>query len=89
MDIWLKDDKNFEMGKVCLGLVANAKEINKVMFEAENNLYMDHILKEASKFFNEKNDYIGLDMQVHAIKKSNSGFATKKSLPITETLPIL
>ena len=58
------------MGKVCLGLVANAKEINKVMFEAENNLYMDHILKEASKFFNEKNDYIGLDMQVHAIKKS-------------------
>lgn len=70
VDIWLKDDKNFEMGKVCLGLVANAKEINKVMFEAENNLYMDHILKEASKFFNEKNDYIGLDMQVHAIKKS-------------------
>ncbi|MBE3022330.1 MULTISPECIES: DHH family phosphoesterase [Campylobacter] len=69
VDIWLKDDKNFEMGKVCLGLVANAKEINKIMFERENTLYQFHLLKHAAEFFNEKNDYIGLDMQIHAIKK--------------------
>ena len=70
VDIWLKDDKNFEMGKVCLGLIANAKEINKVMFEEQNSLYMFHLLREAAKFFNDKNDYIGLDMQIHAIKKA-------------------
>ena len=70
VDIWLKDDVNFEMGKVGLGLVANAKEINKVMFEEQNSLYMFHLLREAAKFFNDKNDYIGLDMQIHAIKKA-------------------
>ncbi|MCD8212899.1 MAG: 3'-to-5' oligoribonuclease B [Campylobacter sp.] len=69
VDIWLKEDKNFEMGKVCLGLIANAKEINKVLSESANTLYMFHLLKEAQKFFNDKNDYIGLDMQIHAIKK--------------------
>ncbi|MGG7073024.1 3'-to-5' oligoribonuclease B [Campylobacter sp. 9BO] len=69
VDIWLKDEKDFEMGKVCLGLVANAKEINKVMFERENNEYIEFLLAQASKFFDEKNDYIGLDSAVHSIKK--------------------
>ncbi|CAD7286598.1 DHH family phosphoesterase [Campylobacter suis] len=69
VDIWLKDKPDFEMGKVCLGLVANAKEINKVMFEHENNEYLEFLLAQASKFFNEKNDYIGLDSAVHSIKK--------------------
>ncbi|WP_069636611.1 DHH family phosphoesterase [Campylobacter pinnipediorum] len=69
VDIWLKDSKHFEMGKVCLGLIANAKDINKVMFENENNLYMFHLLENARKFFNDKNDYIGLDMAIHGIKK--------------------
>ncbi|MBR8462017.1 3'-to-5' oligoribonuclease B [Campylobacter sp. faydin G-105] len=69
VDIWLKDDVDFEMGKVCLGLIANAKEINRVMFERENNLYMFHLLLHAQQFFNAKNDYIGLDMQIYTIKK--------------------
>ncbi|MDL0089103.1 DHH family phosphoesterase [Campylobacter gastrosuis] len=69
VDIWLKDSKYFEMGKVCLGLIANAKDINKTMFEEQNSLYMFHLLENARKFFNEKNDYIGLDMAIHGIKK--------------------
>lgn len=69
VDIWLKDDNYFEMGKVCLGLIANAKDINKVMFEEQNSDYMFYLLSQAQKFFNDKNDYIGLDMHIHAIKK--------------------
>lgn len=69
VDIWLKDERDFEMGKVCMGIVANAKEINKIMFECENNEYIEFLLTRASEFFNDRNDYIGLDMAVHSIKK--------------------
>lgn len=69
VDIWLKDEKFFEMGKVCLGLIANAKEINRVMFETKNTEYMFHLIQKASEFFNDNNDYIGLDSCIHSIKK--------------------
>ncbi|QCD52863.1 DHH family phosphoesterase [Campylobacter sp. RM16192] len=69
VDIWLKDDENFEMGKVCLGLIANAKEINKVMFEEQSTQYMFYLIQRAREFFNHKNDYIGLDEAVFKFKK--------------------
>ncbi|WP_169974939.1 MULTISPECIES: 3'-to-5' oligoribonuclease B [unclassified Campylobacter] len=69
VDIWLKDDKDFEMGKVCLGLIANAKEINKVMFEEQSTKYMFYLIERAREFFNGKNDYIGLDEAVFKFKK--------------------
>ncbi|MFL1706457.1 DHH family phosphoesterase [Campylobacter sp. MOP7] len=69
VDIWLKDDENFEMGKVCLGLVANAKEINKVMFEQASFEYISYLISRAREFFNDKNDYIGLDEAVFGFKK--------------------
>ncbi|QKG29067.1 DHH family phosphoesterase [Campylobacter sp. RM16187] len=69
VDIWLKDDENFEMGKVCLGLIASAKEINKVMFEEQSTQYMFYLIKRAREFFNGKNDYIGLDEAVFKFKK--------------------
>ena len=69
VDIWLKDDANFEMGKVCLGLIANAKEINKVMFEDNCGEYMFYLIERAREFFNDKNDYIGLDEAIFKFKK--------------------
>lgn len=69
VDIWLKDDENFEMGKVCLGLIANAKEINKVMFEEQSTQYIFYLIKRAREFFNDKNDYIRLDEAIFKFKK--------------------
>ncbi|WP_170018423.1 3'-to-5' oligoribonuclease B [Campylobacter sp. RM16190] len=69
VDIWLKDDKDFEMGKVCLGLIANAKEINKVMFEEQSTKYMFYLIERAREFFNDKNDYIRLDEAIFKFKK--------------------
>lgn len=69
VDIWLKDDKDFEMGKVCLGLIANAKEISKVMFEEQSTKYMFYLIERAREFFNDKNDYIRLDEAVFKFKK--------------------
>ena len=69
VDIWLKDDVNFEMGKVGLGLVANAKEINKTMFEAENSRYLFYLIKRAREFFDAGDDYVGLDEAIFGFKK--------------------
>lgn len=69
IDIWLSDDKDFELGKVCLGLIANAKEVNRIMFPAINNNYMFHLLEKAQKYFNDENPHIKLDNNIHKIKK--------------------
>ena len=69
VDIWLKDDVNFEMGKVGLGLVANAKEINKTMFEAENSRYLFYLIERAREFFDAGDDYVGLDEAIFGFKK--------------------
>ena len=70
IDIWLKNDKDFELGKVCMRLVSSAKEINRVLFAKENSSYIFHILKNAQNFFSCKNPHIELDNNLHQIKKS-------------------
>ncbi|MCR4942107.1 MAG: 3'-to-5' oligoribonuclease B [Campylobacter sp.] len=69
VDIWLSEDENMEMGKVGQFLVSSAKELNRVMFKEESNAYIAYLLSRASEYFNDKNDYIGLDAAIHSIKK--------------------
>jgi len=69
VDIWLDDDKEFELGKVCLGFISGAREINRIMFPKENSQYMFNILKNIQPYFNEKNPHIVLDEALHHIKK--------------------
>lgn len=69
VDIWLDDDKEFELGKVCLGVISGAKEINRVMFPEENSKYMFNILQNIQPYFNKENSHIVLDEAIHSIKK--------------------
>lgn len=69
VDIWLENDPSFELGKVCMGMVSNAKEVNKIMFSSANSDYIFFLLKQAQKFFTCKDAPIALDDAVHAIKK--------------------
>ncbi|HEB9306573.1 TPA: DHH family phosphoesterase [Campylobacter coli] len=69
VDIWLSEDANFELGKVFLGLIANAKEINRVMFKEAQVFYMFFLLERARKFINQSNSHILLDNAIHFIKK--------------------
>lgn len=70
VDIWLSDDPCFELGKVCLGLVANAKEINRIMFDKANNEYIFDLLKQIQPYFDEENPHIALDDAIHGLKKN-------------------
>ncbi|MBL0687536.1 MAG: 3'-to-5' oligoribonuclease B [Sulfurospirillum sp.] len=69
VDIWLDDSSEFELGKVCLGLISGAKEINRIMFNKENTNYMFSILQNIQPYFSKQNPHIALDEATHNIKK--------------------
>ena len=70
IDIWLKDSAYFELGKVCMRLVSNSREVNRMLFSGQNSAYIFHLLEKAQAYFEEENPHIVLDNQVHALKKS-------------------
>jgi len=70
VDLWKKEEHdNFEYGKVCMRLVTETRELNRVMFANEDSHYKLTLLHEATKFISEKNAPIVLDEKIHAIKK--------------------
>ena len=69
VDIWLDDKEEFELGKVCLGLVSGAKEINRIMFPKENSLYLFELLEKIQSYFEYEDPHIVLDENIHKIKK--------------------
>lgn len=70
VDIWLSNDSNFELGKVALGLVANAKEINRIMFAKANSHYLLTLLQSTQPFFNHPQAHIALEDAIHSLKKN-------------------
>lgn len=70
VDLWKKDEHdNFEYGKVCMRLVNETRELNRVMFANEDNTYKLALLKEAVKYISEEKAPIVLDEKIHLIKK--------------------
>ncbi len=70
VDLWkMEDVENFEYGKVCMRLVTETRELNKVMFADEDNRYKTSLLLEATKYLDDKNAPIILDEKIHSIKK--------------------
>ncbi len=70
IDIWLKDSQYFELGKVCMRLVSNSREVNRMLFSSTNSDYIFHLLEKAQAYFDESAPHIALDNHVHALKKS-------------------
>jgi len=71
VDLWKKDEHdNFEYGKVCMRLVNETRELNRIMFANEDNDYKLTLLEEAVQFINEEDAPIVLDEKIHLIKKS-------------------
>ncbi|MDR2080911.1 MAG: 3'-to-5' oligoribonuclease B [Campylobacteraceae bacterium] len=70
VDIWLDESGDFELGKVCLNLVANAKELNRIMFNDANTQFMFWLLENSMDYIDKQQAHILLDDNIHAIKKS-------------------
>lgn len=69
IDIWLSSNEEFEMGKVCMSMVSNAKEINKTMFDDLHREYIFFLIQSAMEYFQKNSSYIELDENIHKIKK--------------------
>ncbi len=70
VDLWkMQEKENFEYGKVCMRLVTETRELNRVMFGEYDNAYKLSLLLEASKYINEENAPIVLDEKIHLLKK--------------------
>lgn len=70
VDLWKQEEhENFEYGKVFMRLINEAKELNRVMFAKEDNLYKLTLLQNAVKFIGQKDGHIALDENIYFLKK--------------------
>lgn len=70
VDLWKQDEHdNFEYGKVCMRLINETRELNRVMFPDEDMHYKLSLLEEATKLLDKESAPILLDEQIHFIKK--------------------
>jgi oligoribonuclease NrnB/cAMP/cGMP phosphodiesterase (DHH superfamily) len=70
IDIWLSDDELFEYGKVMLGMISGAKEINRILFANEDRAYKLSLIQKAKEILNTKDAPIALDDAMHSNKKA-------------------
>ncbi|MGD9970263.1 MAG: DHH family phosphoesterase [Sulfuricurvum sp.] len=70
VDLWKQEEQDdFEYGKVCMRIVSEARELNRVMFANEDRAYKLALLEEAAAMRNLPNANIVLDEALHKMKK--------------------
>ncbi len=69
IDIWLSDDELFEFGKVGLGMISGAREINRTLFPDEDRALKLSLIEAMKEHLGKENAHIVLDNNLHQIKK--------------------
>ncbi len=70
VDLWKQEEKeNFEYGKVCMRLVTETRELNRVMFAEDDFKYKITLLHQAAQMIDTPNAPIVLDEKIHKLKK--------------------
>jgi len=70
VDLWkMEEHANFEYGKVCMRLMSEMRELNKIMFPLEDNNYKLSLLLEATKYMELEDAPVVLDEKIHLLKK--------------------
>jgi hypothetical protein len=70
IDIWVNSDELFEYGKVMLGMISGAKEINRILFPTQDRDYKLSLIEKAKPLIEEADAPILLDDNLHKNKKS-------------------
>jgi len=70
IDIWVSEDELFEYGKVMLGMVSGAREVNRILFPAQDRAFKLFLIRNAKERVNDEDAPIRLDDDLHQIKKS-------------------
>jgi len=70
IDIWKNDHSLFEYGKVMLGMISGAREINRILFPAEDRAFKLSLIEAAKARIENESAPILLDDDLHQIKKA-------------------
>ena len=71
VDLWKQHDvENFEYGKVCMRLITETRELNRVIFAEEDREYKLTLLTGAAEMVDTPNAPIVLDEAIHKMKKA-------------------
>ncbi len=71
VDLWHQDDvDNFEYGKVCMRLITETRELNRVIFSNEDRDYKLTLLRKAAALRKDSSSNVELDASIHSFKKS-------------------
>ena len=71
VDLWHQEKHDaFEYGKVCMRLVTETRELNRVMFANDDRAYKHALLFEAAQLLPLDNSNILLDETIHSLKKN-------------------
>lgn len=70
IDIWVSDDELFEFGKVGLGMISGAREINRTLFPEEDRALKLSLINAMKEYVNKENAHIALDDDLHQLKKT-------------------
>ena len=70
IDIWISDDDSFEFGKVCLGMISGAREINRILFPTEDRALKLSLIEKARTLVTQTEGNILLDDALHPAKKA-------------------
>lgn len=71
VDLWHQEKHDaFEYGKVCMRLVTETRELNRVMFADDDRNYKHALLFEAAQILPLDNSSILLDETIHTLKKN-------------------
>ena len=69
IDIWISDDELFEFGKVGLGMISGAREINRTLFPDEDRALKLSLIESMKRYVDKENAHIALDNDLHQLKK--------------------
>ena len=71
VDLWHQEKQRaFEYGKVCMRLITETRELNRVMFADDDREYKHALLFEAAQLIPLDNANILLDETIHTLKKN-------------------
>ena len=70
IDIWKDEDPLFEYGKVMLGMISGAREINRILFPDEDRAFKLSMIDAAKERIEMHEAPIRLDDDLHQIKKA-------------------
>ncbi|ANV97898.1 phosphoesterase [Helicobacter enhydrae] len=81
VDLWKKEAKQFELGKVMMGIIAQLKDPTRTMFDTQNRAIKFFFLDALQDIINLPNAEVTLDNQFYQLKKQAFG-----GDPLTQTM---